>query len=136
MSLVERYRKSKLFKVELPSTLEDGTHPVFTVRKPNAERLMKFMAVLNIEPSEDINLMKQRYMDLIKSEQGPKRVAEALTDILIDCVVEPKLTSEVNCETMLHVDEIDFEDQHALLDAIMSLAGFSKEKEEQRRSFR
>jgi len=136
MSLVERYRKSKLFKVELPSTLEDGTHPVFTVRKPNAGTLMKFMAVLNIEPTEDTSLMKQRYMDLIKSVEGQKRVAEALTDILIDCVAEPKLTSNTNCETMLHVDEIDFEDQYALLDAIMSLAGFSKEKEEQRKSFR
>jgi len=132
---VEEYRKARTKEVTLPSTLRDTTHPVFLIKKPSAKVLISFTQALGLELSEDVERIKEKYREGLKTPEGQTKLSDGLRTLLADCIVEPKvsLTDE---EDKLLVDEIDLEDQLALLEAILETTGLTEEEKKDRESFR
>lgn len=133
----EEYKKARMKEVTLPSLLTDGTtHPIFIVRKPNAKALIAFTSSLGLELSEDVEAIKQKYTESLKTPEGQKKVSEGLRELLVSCVVEPKLSLAANDSDTLNVDELDSEDQIKLLEAILETTGLTEEEKAKRESFR
>ncbi len=131
MSLVKRYRESRTRQVELPSVLSDGTHPVFTIRKIPRDSVLKIAEILGLTGMENPEVMEGALKTQLSSPEYRKRMVELMNEILIDCVVEPKLGREAGEDT-LSVSELDFADQIKLFREILSFSGVSLEAEERR----
>ena len=134
---VSDYRKARTKEVKLPSLLADSiTHPVFIVRKPNARALIAFTSSLGLELSEDVEAIKQKYTESLKTKEGQQKVSDSLRELLVSCVVEPKLSLTANDPETLNVDEIDSEDQIKLLETILETTGLTEEEKAKREFFR
>jgi len=130
------YRKARMKDVVLPSVLADGkTHPVFKIRKPSAKSLITFTGALGLELSEDIERIKEQYKVSLKTPEGQQKVSEGLRQLLVDCIVEPKVSLVENADALC-VDEIDLNDQLKLLEAILETTGMTEEVKAARESFR
>ena len=133
---VEEYRKARTKDVVLPSVLSDGkTHPTFKIRKPSAKSLITFTGALGLELSEDIERIKEQYKVSLKTPEGQQKVSEGLRQLLVDCIVEPKVSLVENADALC-VDEIDLNDQLKLLEAILETTGMTEEVKAARESFR
>jgi len=133
---VKQYRKGKYKTVELPSTLEDGSHPVFVIRKPPITAMVKIMDVLGLKiPSEvspeDLEKTIEERRKALAKRLSTKDFVKVMEILLPACVVEPKISLEAS-DDALAVDELEFEDQIQLLDAVWKFSGLSKESEETR----
>lgn len=133
-----QYRKTRTKLITLPSTLEDGSHPVFRIRRPGAKALMRLYAQLSIESTAGLSREEavEKSKEYFKTQEGREQIIQFLDGILTSCVVEPKIVVGEPKENALSIDELDIEDQMFILEEILKFAGITEEKAKEREFFR
>ena len=130
----QEYLSGKRREVTLPSTLPNGEHPVFIIRKPPTKVMIRLLSLLEV--SLDVNrnpeLLEKDINEAMNTPQAAEKIVRFLDLLLPACVVEPKITNDPNETDGIYIDDVDMEDQLALLEAILDLAGLSKKAEEER----
>lgn len=131
---VEEYRKGKQKVIELPSLLADGTHPKFIIRKPPTKTMLRLLDLLGIKITGDMDPeeLEKTVEEAVKGEDLKVKVAEYLATLLPACVVEPKITLDPTEEGALCLDDLEYQDQFALLDAVWEFAGLTEEASKER----
>ena len=130
----KEYLAGKYREVVLPSTLPNGEHPVFLIRKPPTRVLIEVLSLLdvNLTPETKPEELEKNFTERIVNTDIKEKLPKLLELLIPACVVEPKISLDPNEEDAIYIDDLDFEDQFKLLDEIWNFAGLSKKAEEQR----
>jgi len=130
----EEYKKGRWKEVTLPSTLPNGEHPVFRIRKLPARLSIELVRMLglSLSPDMDPEAFEKLVSEEIRKPRNVDKLTEFIEKVLVACVVEPRITTDPNEKGAIYIDDLDPEDQVALIEAIWEYAGLTKEGSEER----
>jgi len=136
-----KYIKDKIKAIELPSTLSDGTHPTFLIRKMPVKTVVKAFNLLKIGFEFDLEeqMTAKKIMESVKSslrKLSPEELFNIVSEVVTDCVVQPTITNSPSKPGELSIDDISFEDLFFLFDQIWEFSGITEKAVKERIKFR
>ena len=119
----EDYIESKRKEVPLPSTLADGSHPVFIIKGPDTEVSIRVLDIIGVDVDKYENLEDiGKDIKLTRKESIDKTV-KAIRLLFPACIVSPKvvLTEEELVDGAILLSDIPPTDGVKLYNSIMDL---------------
>jgi len=133
------YSSGKTKAVTLPSTLPNGSHPVFIIRKMPPRTAIKLLSVLKINIEVDLEAADRPEKALRKAIKNldAQKLLEVVNTVIPDCVVEPKVVlGKAKRAGELSIDDIELDDLFHLFDEIWEWSGLTEKAAKERAKFR
>jgi len=133
------YSSGKTKPVTLPSTLPDGSHPVFIIRKMPPKTAIKLLGLLKINIGVDLEAASKPEKALKKAMKklNAQNLLDVVNTVIPDCVVEPKVVlGNAEKADELSIDDIELDDLFHLFDEIWKWSGLTEKAAKERAKFR